>query len=150
MLGPAKSDRLDQPVTVSLEALVPPGAFSCHLEATLDPSFVRGRVGAWAPRRGGRLSVEPVVFFTLQLIETASLPCPIFGTRATALTSRCLTAPASPAFDRARSFVSLLIETSSDECSKRSVTLTSREAQAAIPRRNWELRRTFVAYDVSH
>jgi hypothetical protein len=41
MLGPAKSRRLDDPITVSLEALVPEDNFYWHLEATLDLDFVR-------------------------------------------------------------------------------------------------------------
>jgi hypothetical protein len=41
MLGPAKSRRLDQPVAVSLEDLVPADHVSRHLEAKLDLSFVR-------------------------------------------------------------------------------------------------------------
>jgi hypothetical protein len=41
MLGPAKPRRLDQPVAVSLEALVPQDHFYRHLEATLDLGFVR-------------------------------------------------------------------------------------------------------------
>ena len=36
MLGPAKSRRLDDPITVSLEDLVPRDNFSRHLEAKLD------------------------------------------------------------------------------------------------------------------
>jgi hypothetical protein len=41
MLGPPKSRRLDQPIAVSLEDLVPQDHFYRHLEATLDLSFVR-------------------------------------------------------------------------------------------------------------
>jgi hypothetical protein len=41
MLGPPKPRLLDQPVTVSLEELVPAGQFYRHLDATLDLSFVR-------------------------------------------------------------------------------------------------------------
>ena len=41
MLGPAKPRRLDQPIAVSLEALVPPTNFYRHLGATLDLGFVR-------------------------------------------------------------------------------------------------------------
>jgi len=67
MLGPPKPRRLDRPVAVSLEDLVPRDHFYRHLEATLDLSFVRG----WARERyahGGRPSIDPVVFFKLQLI----------------------------------------------------------------------------------
>ena len=41
MLGPAKPRRLDQPIAVSLEALIPQDHFYHHLEAKLDLSFVR-------------------------------------------------------------------------------------------------------------
>jgi hypothetical protein len=44
MLGPAKPRRLDQPIAVSLEDLVPQDYFYRHLEATLDLSFVRDLV----------------------------------------------------------------------------------------------------------
>ena len=67
MLGPPKLRALDQPVLVSLERLVPPGHFYRHLDAALDLSFVREWV---ADRYGerGRPSIDPVVFFKLQLI----------------------------------------------------------------------------------
>src|SRR5215210_580897 len=67
MLGPPKLRLLDQPVAVSLEALVPRDNFYRHLDATLDLSFVR----TWVQERyadGGRPSIDPVVFFKLQLI----------------------------------------------------------------------------------
>jgi transposase len=67
MLGPPKPRCLDQPITVSLEALVPRDHFYRHLEATLDLSFVRD----WTRERyaeRGRPSIDPVVFFKLQLI----------------------------------------------------------------------------------
>lgn len=52
---------------VSLEDLVPPDHFYRHLEATLDLAFVRDLVrDAYAG--AGRPSVDPVVFFKLQLI----------------------------------------------------------------------------------
>jgi hypothetical protein len=41
MLGPAKLRRLDEPIAVSLEDLVPADNFYRHLEAKLDLSFVR-------------------------------------------------------------------------------------------------------------
>ena len=40
MLGPPKPHRLDQPVAVSLEELIPTGHFCWHLGATLDLSFI--------------------------------------------------------------------------------------------------------------
>ena len=44
MLGPPKSRRLDQPIGVSLEELVPADHCSRPLEARLDLDFVRARV----------------------------------------------------------------------------------------------------------
>jgi transposase len=67
MLGPAKPRRLDEPIAVSLEELVPPNNFYRHLEATLDLSFVRGWVEDHYADRG-RPSIDPVIFFKLQLI----------------------------------------------------------------------------------
>src|SRR5215211_6217408 len=52
---------------VSLEDLVPQGHFYRHLERTLDLAFVRELVrGTYAEI--GRPSLDPVVFFKLQLI----------------------------------------------------------------------------------
>lgn len=52
---------------ISLEDLVPPDHFYRHLERTLDLSFVRDVVReAYADM--GRPSIDPVVFFKLQLI----------------------------------------------------------------------------------
>jgi transposase len=67
MLGPPKPRRLDEPIVVSLEELVPQDHFYRHLDATLDLSFVR----EWARElyaERGRPSIDPVVFFKLQLI----------------------------------------------------------------------------------
>src|SRR5919199_108722 len=67
MLGPPKLRALDQPVTISLESLVPADHFYRHLDAQLDLTFVR----EWVERlykTGGRPSIDPVVFFKLQLI----------------------------------------------------------------------------------
>jgi transposase len=67
MLGPPKLRRLDAPIAVSLEGLVPRGNFYRHLEAKLDLGFVRD----WARERyadRGRPSIDPVVFFKLQLV----------------------------------------------------------------------------------
>jgi transposase len=67
MLGPSKPRRLDQPIAVSLEDLVPANHFYRHLEAELDLSFVR----EWAHELyadRGRPSIDPVVFFKLQLV----------------------------------------------------------------------------------
>ena len=67
MLGPPKARHVDRPVTATLDGLVPPDHFYRHLEATLDLSFVRDLV---RDRYAGigRPSLDPVVFFKLQLI----------------------------------------------------------------------------------
>ncbi len=52
---------------VSLEELVPPDHFYRHLERTLDLSFVREFVHE-TYAGGGRPSIDPVVFFKLQLV----------------------------------------------------------------------------------
>jgi transposase len=53
--------------TVSLEDLVPADDFYRHLDRVLDLAFVRDLVrGTYAP--AGRPSIDPVVFFRLQLI----------------------------------------------------------------------------------
>jgi transposase len=67
MLGPPKPRRLDQPIAVSLEDLVPPSNFYRHLEAKLDLGFVRGWVEDCYAERG-RPCIDPVVFFTRQLV----------------------------------------------------------------------------------
>jgi len=62
-----KSRRLDAPITVSLDGLVPADHFYRHLEAKLDLAFVRD----WAREsyaERGRPSIDPVVFFKFQLI----------------------------------------------------------------------------------
>ena len=58
MLGPAKPRRLDEPIAVSLEDLVPADHFYRHLEAKLDLGFVRD----WARellRRAGPAQHRP-------------------------------------------------------------------------------------------
>ena len=55
------------PDELSLEDLVPEDNFYRHLQATLDLSFVRDLVGPLYAK-GGRPSVDPVVFFKLQLV----------------------------------------------------------------------------------
>jgi transposase len=67
MLGPPKSRRLDEPIAVSLDDLVPRAHFYRHLEAKLDLGFVR----EWAREcyaDRGRPSIDPIVFFKLQLV----------------------------------------------------------------------------------
>jgi transposase len=67
MLGPPKSRRLDAPIAVSLDDLVPADHFYRRLEATLDLGFVREWArGLYADR--GRPGIDPVVFFKLQLV----------------------------------------------------------------------------------
>src|SRR5690242_15725930 len=54
-------------VNVSLAQLVPAGHFYRHLDKSLDLSFVRDLVAPFYAA-GGRPSIDPVVFFKLQLI----------------------------------------------------------------------------------
>ena len=67
MLGPCKPRRLEEPIAVSLEDLVPRDHFYRHLENKLDLSFVREWVKDRYAERG-RPSIDPVVFFKLQLV----------------------------------------------------------------------------------
>jgi transposase len=67
MRGPPKPRRLDEPIAVSLDALVPEGHVSRHLERALDLAVVREVVRATCAGIG-RPSIDPVVFFTLHLI----------------------------------------------------------------------------------
>ena len=67
MLGPPKPRRLDEPIAVSLEDLVPADNCYRHLEAKLDLGFVREWVRELYANRG-RPSIDPVVFFKLQLV----------------------------------------------------------------------------------
>jgi transposase len=67
MLGPPKSRDLDDPIRVSLNDLVPQSHFYRHLERTLDLTFVRELVRETYAGIG-RPSIDPVVFFKLQLI----------------------------------------------------------------------------------
>jgi transposase len=67
MLGPPKLRCLDRPVAVSLEALVPPDNFYRHLDAKLDLGFVR-ELARDRYAGLGRPSIDPVVFFKLQLV----------------------------------------------------------------------------------
>jgi transposase len=67
MLGPPKLRTTDRPVTITLDNLVPVDHFYRHLDAALDLAFVREWVAdSYAER--GRPSIDPVVFFKLQLI----------------------------------------------------------------------------------
>jgi transposase len=67
MLGPTKLRRLDEPIAVSLEVLIPPNHFYRHLETKLDLGFVRDWTHDLYAERG-RPSIDPVVFFKLQLV----------------------------------------------------------------------------------
>jgi transposase len=67
MLGPPKTPRRDELVLTSLERRLPASNFYRHLDAKLDLSFVRDWVGDKYAERGRR-SIDPVVFFRLQLI----------------------------------------------------------------------------------
>ena len=60
--------RLFTPITaISLDELVPANHFYRHLDRVVDLSFVRDLVkGTYAER--GRPSIDPVVFFKLQLV----------------------------------------------------------------------------------
>ncbi len=67
MLGPLKVRDLNRPIVVSLESLVPDNHFYRHLDRSLDLSFVREFVkDCYSPI--GRPSIDPVVFFRLQLV----------------------------------------------------------------------------------
>ncbi len=67
MLGPTKSRALDRPIIISLESLVPADHFYRHLEKVLDLAFVRDCVKGYYAERG-RPSLDPVVFFKLELV----------------------------------------------------------------------------------
>src|SRR5947209_2647037 len=67
MLGPPKVRRRDELFLSSLEQRLPADNFYRQLDAKLDLSFVRDWV-ADKYAEGGRPSIDPVVFFQLQLI----------------------------------------------------------------------------------
>ncbi len=67
MLGARKERRGARLVPICLEAAVPADHFYRHLEAVLDLGFVRDWVGDCSAERG-RPSIDPVVFFKLQLV----------------------------------------------------------------------------------
>src|SRR5438105_12360880 len=66
MMG-TKERRFAPLINVSVEELVPQDHFYRHLERTLDVSFVREFVRQ-TYAGGGRPSIDPVVFFKLQLV----------------------------------------------------------------------------------
>jgi transposase len=67
MMGTKVRSIAPLPHDLSLEDLVPNDHFYRRLEARLDLSFVRELVGPLYAN-GGRPSVDPVVFFKLQLV----------------------------------------------------------------------------------
>src|SRR5215210_6614648 len=67
MLGARKERRAPRLVPVCLAAAVPADHFYRHLDAALDLGFVRDWVGDCYAERG-RPSIDPVVFFKLQLV----------------------------------------------------------------------------------
>jgi transposase len=66
MMG-KKERRFAPLIHISLEELVPQDHFYRHLEQTLDLSFVREFVQETYAAKG-RPSIDPVVFFKLQLV----------------------------------------------------------------------------------
>src|SRR5438876_2116694 len=66
MMG-TKVRRFAPLINISVEQLVPQDHFYRHLESTLDLSFVREFVQK-TYAGGGRPSIDPVVFFKLQLV----------------------------------------------------------------------------------
>jgi transposase len=66
MMG-TKQRRFAPLINVSVEELVPQDHFYRHLERTLDLSFVREFVQE-TYAHGGRPSIDPIVFFKLQLV----------------------------------------------------------------------------------
>ena len=67
MLGARKERRAERLVPISLEAAVPADHFYRYLDAKLDLGFVRDWVSDCYAERG-RPSIDPVVFFKLQLV----------------------------------------------------------------------------------
>ena len=68
MMGSKSKARHFAPlIHISLEELVPPEHFYRHLERSLDLSFVREFVQK-TYANGGRPSIDPIVFFKLQLV----------------------------------------------------------------------------------
>lgn len=66
MLGPPKTRDLNRPVLIAIESYVPKDHFYRHLHRVLDLSFVRD-LAADCYASGGRPSIDPEVFFRLQL-----------------------------------------------------------------------------------
>jgi transposase len=66
MLGPPKNRDLNRPVLIAIESSVPKDHFYRHLHRVLDLAFVRD-LAADCYASGGRPSIDPEVFFRLQL-----------------------------------------------------------------------------------
>lgn len=66
MMG-AKARNVAPLINISLEDLVPQDHLYRHLDQTLDLSFVRAFVQQ-TYAQGGRPSIDPIVFFKLQLV----------------------------------------------------------------------------------
>ncbi len=66
MLGPPKTRDLNRPVLIAIESYVPKDHFYRHLHRILDLAFVRD-LAADCYASGGRPSIDPGVFFRLQL-----------------------------------------------------------------------------------
>jgi transposase len=66
MMG-SKERHFALPLQISLEDLVPADHFYRHLERTLNLSFVRAFVNE-TYAHSGRPSIDPIVFFKLQLV----------------------------------------------------------------------------------
>nr|MDQ2668679.1 transposase [Gemmatimonadota bacterium] len=67
MLGPPKARDLDRPVLIAIESYVPKDHFYRHLHRVLDLSFVRD-LATDCYASGGRPSIDPIVFFKLELM----------------------------------------------------------------------------------
>jgi transposase len=67
MMGTKLRDFAPLP-SLSLEELVPNDNFHRRLDRNLGLSFVRGLIKDWCYASSGRPSVDPVVFFRLQLV----------------------------------------------------------------------------------
>lgn len=67
MLGPPKTRDLDRPVLIAVESCVPMDHFYRQLHRVLDLSFVRA-LAADCYAASGRPSIDPEVFFRLQLL----------------------------------------------------------------------------------
>ena len=67
MLGPLEVLKLDQPIVISLEELVPRDHFYRRWDESLDLTVVRDLVKeCYSPM--GRPSIDPVLFVRLQLV----------------------------------------------------------------------------------